>query len=153
MVYGAINKKGETYYTYLPKLFDAIGHAQLNYNWLVTACACNVPNRIETECQRQGYCWISGEELTAIVQQQDIQWIWAVFSGFEKDIPLAEILAYPRPDLDGCPEFWHNPSKIQHPLANIEIVPWDSSLVLFFSTDAALVAKFKKGYPQSEDLF
>ncbi len=50
MVYGAINEKGEKYYTYLPKLFDSIDNAQKNYNWLVTACECNVQNRVEDEC-------------------------------------------------------------------------------------------------------
>ena len=28
MVYGAINAKGEKYYTYMKKLFDAIGNRQ-----------------------------------------------------------------------------------------------------------------------------
>lgn len=49
MVYGAINEKGEKFYTYLPKLFDVIDNAQLNYNWLITACECNVSNRVEDE--------------------------------------------------------------------------------------------------------
>lgn len=152
MIYGAINEKGEKYYTYLPKLFDAIDNAQKNYNWLVTACDCNVQNRVEDEYLKQGYCWISGEELTKVVHEQHIQWIWAVLSGFEKDIPLEKVLEYPYPDADGYPGFWHNPITIQHPLAKVEIVPWDSSLTLFFSTDAELVAKFRAGYPQSEDL-
>lgn len=152
MVYGAINEKGERFYTYLPKLFDAIDNAQLNYNWLVTACDCNVPNRVEDEYLKQGYCWISGEKLTALVQRKHIQWIWAVLSGFEKDIPLEKVLEYPYPDADGYPGFWRNPISIQHPLATVEIVPWDSSLTLFLSTDAELVSKFRAGYPQSEDL-
>lgn len=37
-------------------------------------------------------------------------------------------------------------------LAKIENVPCDSSLTLFLSVDRELVAKFKTGYPQSEDL-
>ena len=152
MVYGAINEKGEKFYTYLPKLFNAIDNAQLNYNWLITACECNVSNRVENEYLKQGYCWISGDELTVLVQKQHIQWIWAVLSGFEKHIPLEKVLEYPHPDADGYPGFWHNPISIQHPLASIEIVPWDSSLTLFFSTQKDLVEKFKSGYPQSEDL-
>lgn len=152
MVYGAINEKGEKFYTYLPKLFDAIDNAQLNYNWLITACECNVSNRVEDEYLKQGYCWISGGELTSIVQEQHIQWIWAVLSGFEKDIPLEKVLEYPHPDADGYPGFWHNPISMHHPLATIEIVPWDSSLTLFFSKDKELVDKFKAGHPRSEDL-
>ena len=152
MVYGAINEKGERFYTYLPKLFDAIENAQMEYNWLITDCDCNRPNKVYDECLEQDYCWISGEELTKIVQETPIQWIWAVLSGFKKDIPLDEVLAYPYPDADGYPGFWHNPISMQHPLATIEIVPWDSSLTLFFSKEKALVDKFRAGYPLSEDL-
>ena len=152
MVYGAINEKGEKYYTYLPKLFDAIDNAQKNYNWLVTACDCNVQNRVEDECLKQGYCWISGEELTKVVHEHHIQWIWAVLSGFEKDVPLEKVLEYPFPEADGYSGFWHNPITMQHPLAKIEIVPWDSGLTLFFSKDKELVQKFRCGFPQSEDL-
>ena len=53
MVYGAINEKGEKYYTFLPKLFDAIDNAQLAYNWLITACDCNRQNKIEDEYLKQ----------------------------------------------------------------------------------------------------
>lgn len=152
MVYGAINEKGEKYYTFLPKLFDAIENAQMDYNWLITDCDCNRSNKIESEYLEQGYCWISGEELTKFVQETHIQWIWAVLSGFQKDIALDEVLAYPHPWADGYPGFWKNPISMQHPLATIEIVPWDSALTLFFSKEKALVDKFRSGYPYSEDL-
>ena len=90
---------------------------------------------------------------TSLAQiQTDIQWIWAVLSGFEKDIPLEKVLEYPYPEADGYPGFWHNPISMQHPLATIEIVPWDSGLTLFFSKEKELVDKFRAGYPQSEDL-
>ena len=152
MVYGAIVEKGERFYTYLPKVFDSIDNVQLEYNWLITACECNVQNKVEDEALKQGYCWISGKELTEIVQEKHIQWIWAVLSGFRKDISLDEVLAYPFPDADGYPEFWKNPISMQHPLATIEIVPWDSSLTLLFSKDKEIVEKFRAAYPYSEDL-
>ena len=152
MVYGAINEKGEKFYTYLPTLFDAINNEQLNYNWLITDCFCNVRTVVNDEEDKHGYCWISGEDLTKLVNEQHIQWIFAVLSGFRKDIPLEEILKYPLPFADGYGGFWHNPISIQHPLAIVEIVPWDSSLTLFFSTEKELFDKFREGYPQSEDL-
>ena len=152
MVYGAINEKGERFFTYLPKLFDAIDNAQLNYNWLVTDCFCNIDNPVMRQEREKGYCWISGEELTKLVQETHIQWIFAVLSGFSKDVPLSQILQYPLPYADGYAGFWHNPISMQHPLATLEIVPWDSCLTLFFSTKKELVDKFMSGYPQSEDL-
>jgi len=152
MVYGAINEKGEKIYTYLPTLFDAIDHAQLDYNWLITDCFCNFDTEVTLEFKKKGYCWISGEALTKLVLKDDIQWIWAVLSGFSKNIPLKKVLKYPLPFADGYGGFWHNPISMQHPLATIEIVPWDASLTLFFSTDKELVDKFRTGYPLSEDL-
>ena len=78
MVYGAINEKGETHDTFLPKLFDAIDNAQLNCNWLITACVCNRQNQMEDAYLKQGDCRISGNKPAEIVRQTDIQWIWAV---------------------------------------------------------------------------
>ena len=152
MVYGAINEKGERFYTYLPKLFDAIDNAQLNYNWLITDCFCNVKTPVECDVDEKGYCWISGEDLTRLVQETNVQWIWAVLSGFPKEVPLSEVLNHPLPFADGYSSFWHNPISMQHPLATVEIVPWDSALTLFFSTDKELVDQFRSGYPYSEDL-
>lgn len=151
MVYGVINERGEKLYTYLSKLFESIDNAQLDYNWLITDAFCNIPSRVDEDIADHGYCWLSGDALTKLVKEKQMQWIFAVLSGFKKDIPLQDILEYPFP-LSNYAGFWYNPISMQHPLATIEIVPWDASLTLFFSTDADLATKFKKGYPQSEDL-
>jgi hypothetical protein len=70
------------------------------------------------------HCWLSGNELTTVVESEDFQWIWAVLSGFNKDISLAKVLEFPLPYADGYKGFWENPVSIQNPLASIEIVPW-----------------------------
>ena len=36
MVYGAILSRGERFYTYLSRVFRAIGNRQTEYNWLIT---------------------------------------------------------------------------------------------------------------------
>ena len=80
MIYGAISEKDERYYTYLKKVFEAIGNVQQDYNWLITDCEC-CPRNIETEkLLNAEYCWITGEQLTEIVLEEDFQWIWAVLS-------------------------------------------------------------------------
>lgn len=152
MVYGAINEKGERFYTDLRKLFGLIGNEQRNYNWLITECRCNIDSKIETEVYDKGYCWINGDDLTSFVCENDIQWIFAVLSGFEKEMPLEKILEFPLPYADGNPDFWKAPITMQHPLATIEIVAWDSSSTLFFSTNKELAEAFRQGYPLSEDL-
>jgi len=73
-------------------------------------------------------------------------------SGFEKNIDLEEVLKFPLPDAQEYEGFWKNPVSIQHPLASIEIVPWDSTLTLVISKENKIVSDFKKHYPLSEDL-
>ena len=148
MIYAAEDRKSEKNYTFLPKLFDVIDNAQLQYNWLITACEFNVANPLEDEYFAKGYCWISGEELTAIVREKEIQWIWAILSGFEKDIPLEKVLEHPCPDFIDGEEI----CGIIHPLAKVQIIAFDSSGTQIFSTEEELVSKFRAGYPQSEEI-
>ena len=168
MVYGAIDEKGKKYYTYLRSVFDAIHDEQKNYNWLITDSEAypdleeakklstrhlNLTVDAKPRLVHDGdYCFLSGEELTEIIDREDFQWIWAVLSGFEKSIPLEEILRYPLPEADGYEGFWKNPLALQHPLATIEIVPWDSSLTLVLSTQKELVRMFLDATPGSRDL-
>ena len=141
MVYGAINTKGEKYYTYMKKLFEAIGNRQTEFNWLITDCIC-YPDDPKTDAMlSKDYCWISSDELTEIVGQEDFQWIWAVLSGFDKSVTLEE-------DYNG---FWIKPISMQHPLARIEIVPWDSTMIMIFSDDKNIIDSFRAAYPFSVD--
>ncbi len=151
MVYGAINEKGEKWYTQMGRVFDAIKDKQIDYNWLITDMDC-VPQKIEAYCRGKGYCWLTGEALSQLVREDDWQWVWAVLSGFNKGITLSEVLKYQEPYSDGYKGFWSNPLSIQHPLATIEIVPWDSSLTLFLSKEENLVKDFLRFFPLSEDL-
>lgn len=75
------------------------------------------------------YCWISGEDL----HTEDFQWIWAVLCGFDKTVALSEILGYSLPYAEDYEGFWKIPLTMQHPLAKIEIVPWDSSSTLILA--------------------
>ena len=152
MVYGVIDEKGEKYYTHLKKVFDAIGNKQLDYNWLITDCECYPSDPEINELFSEEYCWISGEKLTDIVTTDDFQWIWAVLSAFEKSVSLDEVLKYELPYADGYKGFWEKPLTMQHPLAKIEIVPWDSSLTLVFSDNREIVDSFKSYYQGSENL-
>lgn len=152
MIYGTINEKGEAYYTNLKKVFDSIGNRQTEYNWLITDCVC-YPNNPKTDAMlSKQYCWISGEDLTSLVRAENFQWIWAVLCGFDKTIALSEILEYGLPYANGYKGFWKLPLTMQHPLAKLEIVPWDSSLTLIFSRGKDIIDDFIQYHPQSENL-
>lgn len=146
MVYGAVNRKGEKYYTYLKKLFDAINNKQLEYNWLITDCTCYPNNPKTDDMLRKDYCWLTGEELTDLVAQEDFQWIWAVLSGFDKNVELSDVLKHDLPYAEDYEGFWSKPVSMQHPLAKIEIVPWDSSMTMIFSDDKGIIDSFRAAY-------
>ena len=152
-VYGAILEKGESWYTYMGKIFRAIGDAQKNYNWLISDADCFPMTPEFSDPLARESCWLTGEALTAMVEREDFQWIWGVLSGFPKGIPEEQVRQYPLPYADGHPGFWHNPLSLQHPLAEIEIVPWDSSLTLLLSRKKEIVEDFRAFFPLSEDLF
>lgn len=148
----AILEKGERYFTNMNKVFQAMQNEQLNYNWLITDCECTSQ---DAEIQRlfsKNHVWISGEELTNIVEKERFQFIWAVFSGFSIDVSLEDVLSYELPFADGNKGFWVDDVKIQHPLANIEIIAWDSSLTIFMSQNDDLVDKFMQYFPFSQNL-
>lgn len=152
MVYGAILEKGEELYTFLNKIFDGLNNVQKNYNWLVSDCICYIPPSETERLLSQEYCFISGEKLTEIADE-NFQFVWGVFSGFEKNISEKEIMKYELPYADCYDGFWKNPLSIQHPLASIEIVAWDSDLSLVLSKDKEIVDSFRQSFPLSEDLF
>lgn len=148
----AILEKGEKYYTYLKKVFNAIENEQIKFNWLITNCECYPKNEDLNELFSKEYVWISGEKLTDAINKEDIQFIWGVFSGFSKDITLKEILMYDLPFADGNERYWVDNVVIQHPLANIEIVAWDSTLTMFISRDNELVQRYMNSFPLAKDL-
>jgi hypothetical protein len=41
---------------------------------------------------------------------------------------------------------------LQHPLSNVELIPWDSACLLFLSHEEKLVRQFRAGFPKSIDL-
>jgi hypothetical protein len=147
-----ISKEDDKFYLHLKKVFSSINNAQLNYNWLITECDC-YPNDSELEkLFSREYIWLTGEELTEIVNNNDFQWIWAVFSGFEKNIPLSKILKYDLPHVVENRDLYINPVYIQHPLAQLEILSVDGCFLIIKSLNDNIIIDFKKEYILSEDL-
>ena len=149
---GAILDKGEKYYTYMGKVFAAIKDEQLKYNWLITDCICYPENTNYAELLSKEYAWLTGEELTSMIDIENFQWIWAVLSGFPKNVTLKEVLKYKLPYADGFRGFWGATLNIQHPLADVEIVPWDSSLVLAISRNGTIIDNFMNYFPLAQYL-
>jgi len=149
----AILENGEDYYTDMKKLFNKMENFQTDFNWLITNLETNIPFKYK-EYNRNNYLWISGDEFTELVNECTVtlQFIWAVCSGFSKDIGLDDILKRELPYADGNPDFWKPTVNIQHPLADIEIVAWDCTSTLFMSRDKYLVKRFMKKFQRAQNL-
>lgn len=86
------------YHAGLALVFRALDGRQEGFNWLITDCECNFhPDEFPYDPEGKP-CWFSGQELTGLVQRNDIQFIWAVISGFPPDIII---------DLERVLNLWH----------------------------------------------
>lgn len=148
---GLIIEKGEKYYTHLKKYFSQLNDIQRNYNWLITAHECYPRDEKYAGILSEKYLWMTGDELTEMVSE-DFQWIWGVLSAFSKDISKEKVLQYELPKADGYEGFWRNPVSMQHPLAEMEIVAWDSSLTIFISKDESIIDLLQENNVLAEDL-
>lgn len=155
MIYGVILEgKNEKGYTYLLDIFKSMNHFQKNYNWLISDCEIGATKKghYERLFQSGNHAWITGTELTGILKKENFQWIWGVLSGFQKQYSHEDVLRYPIPCADGNPNLWKENIEIQHPLAEVEIVAWDSSCTLFLTKEIDLYNNFRKSFPKSKDL-
>lgn len=122
------------------------------YNWLLTNIEC-YPTDVEIEkILDSEYCWITGKNLLNLLDRGEFQWVWGVFSAFPKGVKLDEVLHYDLPYADGYRGFWINPISIQHPLAEVEIVAWDGSIILAISKDNVIVEKLMDHESEAKDL-
>ncbi len=149
---GAILNKGESGYTIMSRIFNAINQVQKNYNWLITDVNAYPNDPIFEKLVNEEYIWMTGDELTKMVEKEDFQWIWAVFSGFSPDVNKEAILKYELPYVQDNYEIWKNQPQIQHPLANTEILACDSSYVTIVSKHDRIVNEFMDSFRYSIDL-
>ena len=63
---------------------------------------------------------------------------------------LSEILKCGLPCEEDYGKYFKNPLSVQHPLASIEIVPFDSAYVMLLSKDKKIVDDFMRVYTKSE---
>jgi len=92
---------------------------------------------------------IDGNTLYEIVQKEKIQFIWAVLSGFRK-----EITSIPKelPFACGNRNLWVGSPKPQAQGAEVELVCWDSTCTLFIGVNKNVALKLETIYPDIRDL-
>lgn len=132
------------------ELFEAI-NKKLNYNWLITDFD-GTQEFADTFYENNEFIWISEEKFAKYLEENIVQFIWGVISGFKKDIALDNILEYPLPYANENEEIWSTNICMQNPLADIEIIAWDSTLAIVISKDEEVIEMIKKFYPNAKDL-
>lgn len=144
-----ISEKEEKYYTHMLKVLNSIGGRNLGYNWLITDIEAYPQDDGELDklIRENDYLFLSNDELISMLEKNDFQWIWGVFSAIPNKYTKEEALKYELPFADGNYDIYKEDLfVIQHPLADIEIVAFDSSCVQIVAKDEEIANKFKDLY-------
>lgn len=138
-----ISKEEDNYYTDMLKVIHAIGGRTLDYNWLITEIETSTGDYFKDD-----YIILTNEELLDKLESKKIQWIWGTFSAIPKKYKQEEILKY---NLPGVENIDKKEIKPQHPLAEIEIIAYDSTFVQIIAKEE-IAKRFKKMYPGAKEL-
>lgn len=146
-------------YTMMLKVINAIGGRNLNYNWLITDIEAypqkglgEIDDELYSYLNENDYVFISNSDLLDILEKNDFQWIWGVFSAIPVNYSKEEVLKYDLPFAeDNSDIYLDNNFVIQHPLAEIEIVAFDSSCMHIVSKDKDICDCLKLVYPDARE--
>ncbi len=140
------NSKHLEYYGFMTDIFNVLDGICEKYDWYISD--------IETNCKppdeiNKSQVFIEGNKLKKLVYENEIQFVWAVFSALPKGIrPLVKEI----PFADGNPAFWEGSPKPQLNGAAFEIVCWDTSLFLLIGVSDIIAKSFMSKYSDAVDL-
>jgi small nuclear ribonucleoprotein (snRNP)-like protein len=138
-------------HTDIKLIFDALGGRQREFNWLITEQECSYWTS-DIDIFNKELIYLSGDELTDIVTQNNIQFIWGILSAFDKSVNIDINNLSVIPTFDGEWKYGGEDVHTQHPLATAEIVCVDSSYTIFLSKDEDLLNRFLKHFSDAQDL-
>lgn len=143
------------YFTDLRPVFRAVGDRQREFDWLVTDLDygwLEVRDGRPMPFSEPGPHWLTGDELSRLVAGYEMQFVWAVLSGFPPNVVLDPARLEVVPYAEGNAGLWVTQPRIQHPLAEIEIVCWDSTSTLLLCKDRSIGESFRRYFPEAVDL-
>ena len=154
-----VSVKDKNGYTQMLKIINALGGRKLNYNWLITDIEAypqkgvgEIDDEIYSYLNEKDYVFISNLDLLDILEENDFQWIWGVFSAIPNIYSLDDVLKHELPCAeDNCDIYLDNNFIIQHPFAEIEIVAFDSSGMHIVSKDKNICNCLKLVYPDARE--
>lgn len=134
------------YFTEMSSVFRALKITAADYDWYLSD--------IETNYNVPGLSadnhWVAGEYLHRLVLEQEIQFIWAVFSAVPKG---ARPTVTNPPCVDGNSSYWNDAEcKPQLEGALFEIACWDSSATILVGITTEMAANFSQAYSDAKPL-
>ena len=134
------------YFTDMRLVLAALGISATAFDWYLSDLEINLC----IEEFPSGDRWISGEDLQCILERNEIQFIWAVFSACPKG---SRWEVSDGPYADGNRDYWTELEvKPQLPGALFEIACWDSSATILVGLPPEAEASFQIAFPEAKPL-
>jgi len=139
-------------YTLMGRILSDLELEKKDYLWLISDIEA-YPSKKEYQELINGkpYLLMRTHELVSMLNDDDFQWVWAIFSAIPSHYQKEDILSCGLPSFARL-EAEHDPCKddpqIQHPYAELEIYAFDSSYMFMISDSDELISRFKKCYPK-----
>ena len=137
------------YYTFLKQVLLDMDLIDKDYWWLICDIEANPEKgKYQKLLNNNSYLLLSTKELVNMLEEDDFQWIWAVFSAIPSHYQKEDILKFDLPCIENFEPKDDNSHtdelKLQHPYADFELYAVDSSYMVLISDNEELISKFKK---------
>ncbi|GGC96578.1 hypothetical protein [Enterococcus wangshanyuanii] len=140
------------YIANMAEIFNLLPQKELEKMWLISNYECNIYPFEQIPIDKD-YVWLKGTELKELFNQEEIMFIWGVFTSFANGTKLKDVLQVSLPIADGNEALWKPKVEIIHPLGDTEFISWDGTVLLLKSKDINIIDEFKKNYSSvSKDL-
>ena len=141
------------YFTHLKQILFDLDLVDKDYLWLISDIEAYPRKREYQELlDNNTYLLLSTKELLDMLEDDDFQWIWAVFSAIPSRYSKEDILKFDLPYVETIENGKYDPHidkpKIQHPFADFELYAVDSSYMFMISDNEEIISTFKKSYPK-----
>ncbi|MGX7150330.1 hypothetical protein [Enterococcus ureasiticus] len=141
-----------SYIANMAEIFNLLPQKELDKFWLISNYECNIYPFEQIPIDKD-YVWMKGTELKELFNQEEIMFIWGVFTSFPNGTTLNDVLNVPLPTADGNESLWSPKVEIIHPLGDTEFISWDGTVLLVKAKDMNILDKFTEVYSSvSKDL-
>ncbi len=140
------------HYTMLKQILIDLKLVDKDYLWLISDIEAYPGKDKYEDMVQEEYLLMNTRELVEILEEEDFQWVWAVFSAIPLNYSKEDVLKFDLPFIQDVDEREYNPHeglpKMQHPYAEFEIYAVDSCYMFMITENEELIERFKKCYPR-----